>query len=109
MSATFIRDGETISVLNGGGAAIEYKDVIDLGSRIAVAAEKIAVGATGRAAVEGVFELPAIDTAAFTQGEVVYWDAGASKLTNEGAENTRAGWCVAAKLQAGTTAQIKID
>jgi predicted RecA/RadA family phage recombinase len=107
--ATQIQKGRTISYTNGGAADIKYGDVIDLDTRIAIAAEDIAIGATGSASVEDVYELPAIDTAAFTQGQTVYWDPVAKKVTDVGEGLTRAGWCIVGKLQAGTTAQVKIN
>lgn len=109
MSANFIQDGATITYTNGGVAAIAYKDVVDLGTRIAVAAEAIAVGASGSISVVGVYELPAINTAEFAQGDEVFWDGVAGKLTNTPGDLSRAGWCVEAKAETGTTARIKID
>jgi predicted RecA/RadA family phage recombinase len=101
----YVYDGKTIPYTNPG-AAIAYDDVIDLDTRIAVAVEAIAVGATGSILTEGVVELPAINTAEFTVGMPLFWNG--THLTNDGEGLTPAGWCVAHKLQAGTTARVKL-
>lgn len=106
--ATYIQKGETIDYTNGGAATISYGAVVPLTTRIGIAGEDIAVGATGSLHVEGVFECPAINTAAFAVGAALYWDATAGKLTTTSTSNTPAGWCVATKASAGTTAKVKI-
>ncbi|MGE5631715.1 MAG: DUF2190 family protein [Caulobacteraceae bacterium] len=104
----YIQKGDVIDYTNGGAAAIEYNEVVPLVSRIAVAAEAIAIGATGSLRVTGVHELPAINTAAFAVGDQLYWDSAAGNLTNVSAGNILAGWCTEAKALADTTAKVKI-
>jgi predicted RecA/RadA family phage recombinase len=108
MSAIFRQQGKTIPYANPGLAAIAYQAVIDLGTRIVVAVEAIAVGATGSVATEGVFEFDAVNNAAFSVGQEVYWDPATSTVTDQGAGLTPAGWVVETKLLAGTTARVKI-
>lgn len=105
---TFYQDGKTIDYTNGGASAIEYGEIIPLTTRIAVAGENIAVGETGSINVEGVFELPAVNNAAFAVGDALYWDAVAGKLTKTATSNTQAGWAAYAKAETGTTAYVKI-
>lgn len=104
----FIQKGDVIDYTNGGAEAIEYNEVVPLVSRIAIAAETIAVGAAGSLCVNGVYELPAINTAAFAVGDQLYWDSAAGNLTNVSAGNILAGWCTEAKALAGITARVKI-
>ncbi len=108
MSANFKQKGEVITYTNSGQTDISYKDIIDLGTRIAVAAADIAAGESGSADVVGVFEAPAVNNAAFSQGEALYWDASAGKMTNTPGDLTYAGWCFAAKTETGTTVLVKI-
>lgn len=104
-----ISEGELILYTNPSSTdAIEYKQVVDLDTRIAYAAEKIAPLESGNLQTEGKVELPAITTAAFTAGQELYWDAGNNVLTNDGTDKTPAGWCTAAKLQATGVATIKL-
>lgn len=104
----FIQDGKTIDYSNGGASAIGYKDVIPMVTRIGVAAEDIAIGATGSVNVEGIYELPAVTTTAFVVGDQLYWDTAAGNLTANSAGNVPAGWCVEAKATATAVAKVKI-
>lgn len=107
--AIYKQPGKTITYTNPSAVAeIPYKTIIDLDTRVGIAAETIAAGGSGSVEVEGVYEFPAINTAAFDQGQELYWDAVAEKITNDGTDNTPAGWAFAAKLQAGTTVSVKL-
>lgn len=105
----YVQRGKTIDYTNNGASAIAYGAVIPLITRIGIAGEAIAVGATGSVQVEEVFELPAVNDTAFAVGDQLYWDSAAGKLTKTATDNTPAGWCVEPKAQAGTTAKVKID
>lgn len=106
--AALSQKGALIDYNNGGVAAIEYGDIIPLVSRIGVAAENIAVGADGSVSLEGVYIIPAITTAAFAVGDLLYFDATAGKVTKTATDNTPAGTCVAVKAQATDTAAVRI-
>ena len=58
--------------------------------------------------VKGVYELPAVTTAAITQGAKVYFDATAGKITPTATDNTLAGIAWEAKIQAGTVARVRL-
>ncbi len=105
----YIQEGKTIDYTNAGAAAIAYGDVVGLTNRIGIAGENIAVGATGSVHVTGVYEFPAINTAAFGVGDKLYYDTAAGKITNVETGNIPAGWATEPKLLAGTTARVKID
>lgn len=106
---SYIQRGETIDYTNPGPAPIAYGDVVGLTNRIGIAGENIAVGATGSVHVVGVYELPAVNNAAFTIGQQLYWDPVANVLTNVDQNNIPAGWATEPKAQAATTARVKID
>jgi predicted RecA/RadA family phage recombinase len=103
----YIQKGETIDYLNLG-AQILYNAVVNLVTRIGIAGETIAVGATGPVHVAGVFELPAINNAPFAVGDTLYWDPVAGNLTNVALNNVPAGWATEPKLLAGTTARVRL-
>ena len=105
--AAYIQKGN--NVVYTAGADIAYGDVVPLTGGIGVAGEAIANGTAGTIVIDGVFEMTAINTAAFTAGQQVFWDDSANKLTNVGAGNTPAGMCVAAKAETGTTALVLIN
>lgn len=104
-TATYIQEGEVIDFANSSGSAIAYKEVVPFGSRIVVAAEAIADGATGSVSLTGVFEIAAVNDTAFAVGDKLYWDNSAKKLQKTATAYV-AGLCVEAKLQAGTTAKV---
>ncbi|QNU67257.1 DUF2190 family protein [Ruminiclostridium herbifermentans] len=105
---TFIQKGERIDYTNSTSGAIGYKDIIPLVTRIGIAQEDIAIGATGTVAVTGVIELPADNTAAFAVGEQLYWDSTNNKLTKTANSNIPAGWCTEPKATSSVTAKLKI-
>lgn len=104
----FVQEGKTIDYVNGSGSAIAYGAVIPLTNCIGIAGEAIAVDATGSVQLEGVYELAAVNNAAFAVGDRLFWDASASKLTKVSTGNTPAGTCTETKLEAGTTGKVKL-
>lgn len=105
----YIQKGVVIDYTNATEAAIAYGDIVTLGTRIGIAAEDIAVGATGGVKTEGVFEVPAINTEAFAVGDILYLDAEGKATKTVGALTVVMGRAVTAKLLAGTTAYVKIN
>jgi predicted RecA/RadA family phage recombinase len=105
--AIYVQKGEINDFANTTAAEIEYNDVVPLAHRIGIAKEIIPVGAVGSLAVTGVYELPADTTAAFTNGETLYWDAANAKVVKTSGDIV-AGWAFADKVTAGTTALVKI-
>ena len=108
MSSGFKYEGVNIPYTNpSSSVAIAYGSVVDLDTRIAIAAATIAASAAGNLVTEGVFEIAAINTAAFTVGESLYWNGTA--LTNDGTGNlTPAGWCVETKAETAALARVKL-
>ncbi|WP_303839416.1 DUF2190 family protein [Selenomonas ruminantium] len=106
--ATFVQKGDNIDYT--AAADIGYMDVVALTDRIGVALENIANGATGTVTLTGVFDFPAATGSgkALTVGEKVYWDATNSVITPTATDNIFAGYAVAAKTAAGTTARVRI-
>lgn len=106
METTYIQKGETIDYVASANIAIG--EVIPLVTRVGVALETIANGATGSVALTGVFEAAAVNDAAFAVGDQLFWDNAANKLTKVSAGNTPAGIATEAKLLAGAIARVKI-
>ena len=104
--ANYVQRGEVIDYKNNGNETIKANDVVALTSRIGVAGSDIKVGGTGSLHVIGVYALPALNTEAYTVGQVVYWKDNALTATQTGA--VEAGWVVEPKATASTTALVKI-
>lgn len=104
----YIQKGDTIDFLNPTPLPIPYNSVVLLTSRIGIAGETIAPFAVGSVHVTGVFELPAINNAAFAVGDTLYWDPIATLITNVAAGNIPAGWATEPKLLAGAVARVRL-
>ncbi|CVK18468.1 DUF2190 family protein [Sporomusa sphaeroides] len=104
------QNGDIIDYYNAGTETITAGQVVSLTTRIGFAVADIAPGSVGGVAVKGVFaDVPAVTTVAFGAGDVLYWDGTASKLTKTATDNIPiGGWCLSAKLQAATTATVKL-
>jgi len=81
----FVQDGVRIDYT--ASSAVGYLDIVPGTSKIFVAAEAIAAGATGAVYAEGVFELPA-KAEAFTFGQAVYYDSTNGYVTTTATSNT---------------------
>ena len=106
--ASYWQRGESIDYTNGGSSKIDANTVIPFGARIGVVGTDIAAGETGSLIVAGVFELPKA-SGAITAGAVVYWDATNSNITTTSADNTAAGFAVAAAESGDETVLVKIN
>lgn len=104
----YVQPGERMEYANAG-SAISAGDVVVLENRIGIALTDISA-TTGVGTVElcGVYELDAVNDDAFGQGEQLYWDSSAGKLTQVGAGNTPAGIAFEAKASSGTTARVQL-
>jgi predicted RecA/RadA family phage recombinase len=113
LATGYVQEGKILDYANASGSTISYKEVIAIAGqtgRIYVAAEEIANGSTGGIYAEGVFEMPAVNNAAFVFGDILYWDSSAGKLTKTSTGDGKfyAGRCVEAKAETGTTAKVKL-
>lgn len=106
----FQQHGDIVDFLNTGTETITAGQVVPLVTRIGFAVADIEPGTIGGVAVKGIYaNVPAVTTVAFNMGDALYWDATANKLTKTATDNTPiGGWCTTAKIQAGTTAIIKL-
>ncbi len=105
---TYVQKGERIDYTNSTDSAIGYKDILPLVTRIAIALEDIAVGATGTLGVTGIVELAAENTVAFDVGDQLYWDSTNGRLTKTSSGNIPAGWNTEPKTSSGAVARVKI-
>ena len=105
--ARYVQPGKAIEYTNASEETIRYGDVVALTNCVGVAAADIAPGATGVIELSGVYEMPADTSAAFTQGQKLYWDASGQKVTaTEG--DIAAGIAVEAKPDSAAVALVKL-
>lgn len=105
--ATYKHPGEVMDWENGTSADISVGDVISLGTFCGVASVDIADGETGSVVLSGVFEVDAVNNAAFTQGDLIYFDTSAKKATKDTSKEFL-GVAMRDKGETGTTAWVKI-
>lgn len=107
MAKKFIQPGEVIEYT--AGSALSSGAVVLIGNRIGVLLTDLANGEVGVAQVTGVWELTKLSTDVVTQGALLYWDAGNSRLTTTASSHKQAGYAWAAASGTDTTVQIKIN
>lgn len=107
MTKKFIQPGEVINYT--AGSALASGAVVVIGKRIGVLLVDLSSGETGPAQVTGVFELTKLTTDDVTQGAVLYWDAGNSRLTLTASTHNVAGYAWKAAGTSATTAQVKLN
>ena len=105
--ATFKHPGEVMDWENATGSDVSVGDVISLGTFCGVASVDIADGETGSVVLSGCFEVDAVNNAAFTQGDLIYFDTSAKKATKD-TSKAFLGVAMRDKETDGTTAYVKI-
>lgn len=105
--ATFKHPGEVMDWENATGSDVSVGDVISLGTFCGVASVDIDNGDTGPIALSGCFEVAAVNNAAFTQGDLIYFDTSAKKATKD-TSKAFLGVAMRDKATEGTTAWVKI-
>ena len=107
MAKNYIQEGEVLDFV--AAAALLAGAVVLMGKRIGVALSDTAIGATGTAAMEGVFKINKLATDVVAQGDLLYWDAANSRLTTTAAGSVLAGYATAAAGNGVATVSIKIN
>ena len=91
---------------NGSGSDVGSGGVIVAGNQVRVALVALANGDSGECAVAGVWKLDATSADAWDDGDILYWNAGTSKLTDTVGANKQAGFAVGDKAALETTAEV---
>lgn len=110
MAQNHIQPGESMPYSNSTGSDIASGSPVLVGDRLCVALGDIPNGEDGNLATCEVWELPNTPAvAAIDQGQDVYWDAAAGKITSVATANTLAGYAWASTLIGDTTIQVKLN
>ena len=96
-----------IVTLTAPGGGVKSGDGFLVGALFAVAAFDATEGNDVEGARIGVFDLPK-DASVITQGEAVYWDNTAKKITTTATGNTLVGKAVAGAGGSATRADVLI-
>jgi len=73
MATNLIQSGARMTYANATGSDISSGDLVPVGATFGIAATDIDNGDSGELIMEGVFEIPADDSAAISQGNPVYY------------------------------------
>jgi len=111
MAKNYKHSGSNIAFVNGTGVAIASGAPVAIGNQqMGIALVDIAIGATGQAAKEGVFELAKNTSDAITQGQKLWWDAANAEVINAPALNSYfIGYADQAELAATTTVSVGLE
>lgn len=107
MTDKYVMSGDVIDHVASG--AITSGQVLLIGLRIGVALTAIASGATGAVRMLGIFTIAKLSTDVVAQGDLLYWDAGNSRLTTTASTHKLAGYATAAAGNGVTTVEISIN
>lgn len=107
MTTKYIMSGEVIDYVATG--TITSGQVILIGNRIGVALAPIANGSTGAVRMLGVFTIAKLSTDVVAAGDLLYWDAGNSRLTTTASSHKLAGYAFTAAGNGVTTVEISIN
>lgn len=103
----FVQNGDRIQFV--AGAATASGAGVKIGVRVGVAVGDVANGATGVAAMEGVFTLPKLSTDVVAIGVLLYWDDTNKRLTVTASGNTQAGYAQSAAGGTVSTVDIMLN
>lgn len=106
MKAIYYQRGETLDHFPTEN--VENGAVVDLGTRIGVAAAPILAGEQGAVHMVGVFAMTKADGEAIDQGTAVYYDSAADAITATEGSNTPAGYAAASAATTDTTVLVKL-
>lgn len=103
----FVNSGETIDLVapyavNSGAGAL-------VGNLFGIAKTTLANGASGPFQLKGVVTHATDTGAAWSQGDLIYWDNTNKVMTKTATSNKLIGAAVAAKLSAATTGSVRLN
>lgn len=85
MATNYVQDGDTIDYTNGTGSYISSGDIVVIGGTLGVALVDIANGESGTVGVKGVYTVPKVSAAVFSQGASLTYDVSASAFDDNAA------------------------
>jgi predicted RecA/RadA family phage recombinase len=103
----YIQPGENLTLT--APYAVTPGDGLLVGSIFGVASDTAASGAEVIAVVTGVFTLAKTTGAAWTVGQVLYWDDTGKKVTHTASTNKLIGVAVKAAASGDTTGTLRLN
>jgi predicted RecA/RadA family phage recombinase len=107
MADNYIQEGNVLTVTAPSGGLVSGQAVL-IGSLFGVACTDIAEAADGELSVRGVYAITKA-TVAWSQGDKVYWDNSAKKVTNVSTSNTLIGIGTEDVVSGDATGNVRIN
>lgn len=104
----FIEHGEVFE-WTVSGSPVASGDVVIIGALLGVAAISANVGDLCRARRGGVYTLPSDTGTAYAQGDTLYWDGTAKRVTKTSSANTKAGVAFTGKASGDTSTPVLLS
>lgn len=105
MATNGVAEGKVITYANSG-SAISANAVVVVGQRVGIATVDIAASTgTGAVALTGVWTVAKTTSLTITQGDLLYWDTGTSKVTKNPTDIPM-GYAWASAASAATTVEV---
>ncbi len=101
----FVCEGDRIEIV--ATSTVKSGDLVFAGQKAAVAVTDAVSGAKFAAMTDGVFTIPKA-TGAISQGDLLYWDSSAKKLTKTAGANSFVGFAYKDALSADEIVQVLI-
>ena len=107
MAKNYVQPGKVLDLAapyqrNAGEGAL-------IGNLFGVALNTVANGAVGQFATEGVWTLAKATGAAWTVGQLLYWDNSAKNVTGTSTSNFRIGAATVAAASGDTTGTLRLN
>lgn len=104
----FISNGKTLLVTVPAGGLLSGQGYL-VGTKLVVCVTDGAEGDVIAGNTSGEYELPKEAPLVINQGDTLYWDNTAKKLTKTALGNTQCGYATAGALSADTTVKVYIS
>lgn len=105
MAKNFVQEGSVIRWENTSGEDVVSGQAVKVGDMVGVAQLDIPADGEGAVKLDGVWQLPKVDTIALGQGDTVYLDAE-GLITNVPLDNTKAGYAAKAAEMTDILAEV---
>jgi predicted RecA/RadA family phage recombinase len=107
LASNFVQCGETIRLTAPYGRLSGEAALI--GHLFGVALADVDSSAEVEWSIEGVWDLVCVSTDTPAQGDKLYWDDSAKKITTTSSANTYVGVCAVTKTSGPTTVRIRLN
>jgi predicted RecA/RadA family phage recombinase len=108
MAKNYVQEGDVLD-FTAGGVAVASGAVVVMGKRVGIALADIQPLSTGSVSVTGVWNQNKLPADVVAQGDELYWDDAADRMTKTAGANVLAGYATAAAGAGATTVNVKIN